>query len=152
MQDVIDDNDLTEEADDFWIQDTENSGFWLGMDSDYDESSDEEDPMTTLIQENAENASVQHFLQLAQSMCEVGQIRLDLERARMQLEDRRRRGDGAECNTTRLIASNPCPPPRSRTLPKKIQALKSWRSNSERKNPLHQEDPPVAQSKKTAPI
>ena len=60
------------------------------MDSDFDESSDEEDPMTTLIQENAENASVQHFLQLAQSMCEVGQIRLDLERARMQLEDRRR--------------------------------------------------------------
>jgi hypothetical protein len=90
MQDVIDDNDLTEEADDFWIQDTENSGFWLGMDSDFDESSDEEDPMTTLIQENAENASVQHFLHLAQSMCEVGQIRLDLERARMQLEDRRR--------------------------------------------------------------
>ena len=87
MQDVIDDNDLTEETDDFWIQDTENSGFWLGMDSDMDESSDEEDPMTTLIQENA---SVQHFLLLAQSMCEAGQIRLDLERARMQLEDHRR--------------------------------------------------------------
>ena len=87
MQDVIDDNDLTEEADDFFIEDTGNNGFWLGIDSDMDESSDEEDPMTTLIQENA---SVQHFLLLAQSMCEAGRIRLDLERARMQLEDHRR--------------------------------------------------------------
>ena len=86
MQDVIDDNDLTEEADDFFIEDTGNNGFWLGIDSDMDESSDEEDPMTTLIQENA---SVQHFLLLAQSMCEAGHIRLDLERARMQLEDHR---------------------------------------------------------------
>lgn len=85
MQDVIDDAGL--EADDFFIEATGNTGHWLGIDSDMDESSDEEDPMVTLIQENA---SVQHFLLLAQSMCEAGRIRLDLERARMQLEDHRR--------------------------------------------------------------
>ena len=53
MQDVIDDNDLTEEADDFFIEDTGNNGFCLGIDSDLDESSDEQEEKLATVQKGS---------------------------------------------------------------------------------------------------
>lgn len=67
-----------------YVEKTGHYPFSIETFSDLDEASDEEDPITVLVQENA---PVQNFMELVQNMRDATCLRLDLERARMQNED-----------------------------------------------------------------
>ena len=96
MEDLIADHGLTEDyrADVMII--THNAPFWLGYDDapgGMDEASDTEDPEPDLRRENEElrRAFVdqQTFISVVQDLRDHQAVRLQLERARMSLEDRR---------------------------------------------------------------
>ena len=89
MEDLIDDNELQDELEDRMVEETGNTGFWLGYDDDsegLDESSDKEDPEKTLRKEIDDKS---HFLEAASSTLVLRQMTTEVERARMQMEDMR---------------------------------------------------------------
>ena len=93
MDDVIDDHGLSPEMEGRLIDETGNTKFWLGEDTDMDEDSDQEDPEAVakqrandLLQESKDR---QAFVAAAQDTLACRAVATDLERARMQLEDMR---------------------------------------------------------------
>ena len=89
MEDLIDDNELQDELEDRMVEETGNTGFWLGYDDGsegLDESSDKEDPEKTLRKEIDDKS---HFLEAASSTLVLRQMTTEVERARMQMEDMR---------------------------------------------------------------
>ena len=87
MDDVINDYGLEEELENRLEEETGNSNFWLGEDTDQggmDEDSDKEDPEAVLRQEAADKKA---FLEGAKMILDARTVVLDLERTRMQLED-----------------------------------------------------------------
>ena len=89
MEDLIDDNELQDELEDRMVEETGNTGFWLGYDDGsegLDESSDKEDPEKTL-RKGIDDKS--HFLEAASSTLMLRQMTSEVERARMQMEDMR---------------------------------------------------------------
>ncbi len=95
MDDVILDNGLDEELEDRLVQETGNTNFFLGLDADLDEPSDAEDPeeelRATVDGLRAEAADQRSLVQAVQGALECRGVLLDLERARMELEDLRSR-------------------------------------------------------------
>ena len=95
MEQLIDHHDLSEELDDLLIQHTGNTNFWLGDDSFLDEPSDTEDPEETLRAANAglrsDAADQSTMVQAVPQALECGSMRMDVEHARMALEDMRSR-------------------------------------------------------------
>ena len=93
MDDVIDEHGLSPELEGRLIDETGNTNFWLGEDTDMDEDSDQEDPeavakqrVNDLLQESKDR---QAFVAAAQDTLACRAVATDLERARMQLEDMR---------------------------------------------------------------
>ena len=84
MDDFIRDQDLDDEMEEWLIESTGNTGFFLGSDSDMDEASDAEDPELELRREANEKLS---FIQAAKDMLAPREMARDLDRTRMQLED-----------------------------------------------------------------
>ena len=95
MDDVILENGLDEELKDRSVRETGNANFFLGMDVDLDEPSDAEDPeeelRVTVKDLRAEAADQRSLVQVVQGALECRSVLLDLERARMELEDVRSR-------------------------------------------------------------
>ena len=95
MDDVILENGLNEELKDRLVQETGNTNFFLGLDADLDEPSDAEDPeeelRATVDGLRAEAADQRSLVQAVQGALECRGVLLDLERARMELEDARSR-------------------------------------------------------------
>ena len=95
MDAVISENGLQEELEDRLVQETGDTNFWLGQDSFLDEPSDTEDPEDTLRATIAglrsEAADQNTMVQAVQRALECGSMRMDLEHARMALEDMRSR-------------------------------------------------------------
>ena len=96
IEDVIEYNGLTEEYHAEVMVEMDNVPFWLGFDDGpggMDESSDTEGPETVLRRENEElrRAFVdqQTFISAVQDLRDHQAVMLQLERARMPLEDRR---------------------------------------------------------------
>ena len=93
MDDVIDEHGLSPDLEGRLIDETGNTNFWLGEDTDMDEDSDQEDPEAVakqrandLLQESKDK---QAFVAAAQDTLACRAVATDLERARMQLEDMR---------------------------------------------------------------
>ena len=93
MDDVIDEHGLSSDLEERLIDETGNTNFWLGEDTDMDEDSDQEDPeavakqqVNDLLQESKDK---QAFAAAAQDILACRAVATDLERARMQLEDLR---------------------------------------------------------------
>ena len=87
MDDLINYFLLEDELEERIEEETGNSGFWLGYDSEgMDESSDKEDPEKTLRQDIDDKS---HFLEAASSTLMLRQMTTEVERARMQMEDMR---------------------------------------------------------------
>jgi hypothetical protein len=85
MRDLIEEarmGDVLEER----LAEEDAPNFWLDYDTDMDESSGAEDPEAQLRQELADR---QQLVQAVQGALEAQALRRDLERARMQLEDKR---------------------------------------------------------------
>ena len=95
MDDVIVENGLQAELEDRLIHETGNANFFLGRDADLDEPSDAEDPeeelRATVDGLRAEAADQRSLVQAVQGALECRGVLLDLERARMELEDARSR-------------------------------------------------------------
>ena len=96
MDDVIHENGLGEELEDRLVEETGNTNFWLASDSEnLDEPSDAEDPeeqlRATVDGLRAEAADQRAMVQAVQGALECRGVLLDLERARMELEDLRSR-------------------------------------------------------------
>ena len=96
MQDLLDEAGLIEEYHAEVMVELDNAPYWLGFDDGpggMDEQSDEEDPEVALRCENEqlrrEAADQQAFIAAVQGAQEHQAMRLELERAHMQLEDRR---------------------------------------------------------------
>ena len=96
MEDLIEQNNLTDEYHVEVMVERNNTPFWLGYDSGpdgMDEGSECEDPDATLHRENEdlrrEATDQQAFLSAVQDIRAYEIMKLDLERARTQLEDRR---------------------------------------------------------------
>ena len=93
MDDVIDEHGLSPELQDRMIEDTGNTNFWLGEDTDMDEDSDQEDPKAVAKQRAndlfQESKDRQAFVAAAQDTLACRAVATDLERACMQLEDMR---------------------------------------------------------------
>ena len=94
MMDVIEAGDLEEVLEDEMVAQTGNTGVCLGIyDSDMDEPSDAEDPEAALKKEvaglRAEAADTRAFMSAVQGALDCRSVMLDLERARMVLEDLR---------------------------------------------------------------
>ena len=93
MDDLIFDNGLDEELEDRLLQETGNTNFFLGLDAHLDEASDAEDPeqeqQATIQSLRSEAADQSTMVQAVQQALECGNTRMDLEHARMALEDRR---------------------------------------------------------------
>ena len=66
------------------VEETGNTGFYLGWDSEMDEASDEEDPEQELRAAAADQSAM---VQAVQGALECRKVLQDMERARMQLED-----------------------------------------------------------------
>ena len=98
MQDVIEDHGLDDEVQERTIDETGNTGHWLGFHSDLDEASDVEDPELELRKEldelRKELDEKLAFVQVAENMLRQRRIARDLDRARMELEDFRSRANG----------------------------------------------------------
>ena len=93
MDDVIDEHGLSPDLEGRLIDETGNTNFWLGEDTDMDEDSDQEDPEAVakqrandLLQESKDK---QAFVAAAQDTLACRAVATDLERTRMQLEDLR---------------------------------------------------------------
>ena len=93
MDDVIIDQGLAAELEERMIEETGNTNFWLGEDSELDADSEQEDPeaaakqrVNALLQESADK---QTFVAAAQGALECRAVVTDMERARMQHEDLR---------------------------------------------------------------
>ena len=91
MDDLIDEHDLSPDLEERLIDETGNTNFFLGEDSEMDEGSDEDDPeavakqrVNALLQESTDK---QAFVAAAQDTIVSRAVVTDLERARMQLED-----------------------------------------------------------------
>ena len=95
MDDLIWDNGLEDELEDRLVQETGNTNFFLGLDAELDEASEDEDPeqkqRATIEGLRAEAADQSTMLQAVQGALECRDTLLDLERARMELEDLRSR-------------------------------------------------------------
>ena len=93
MDDVIEDYGLQDELETRIVWETGNVNFFLGLDASLDESSDEEDPeqqlRTTVNNLRSEAVDVQCLVEAVQGTLESRSVLLDLERARMGLEDLR---------------------------------------------------------------
>ena len=98
MDDLIADHNLGQELEDRLIEETGNTNFWLGEDTGrggMDEDSDQEDPEAVLRQQvqdmRQEAADKTNLLAAAKMILEAPprdrMVVLDLERARMELED-----------------------------------------------------------------
>ena len=93
MDDIIDEHGLSSELEERLIDETGNTNFWLGEDTDMDEDSDQEDPEAVakqrandLLQESKDK---QAFVAAAQDTLAGRAVATALERAWMQLEDLR---------------------------------------------------------------
>ena len=90
-RDLIADHGLEAELENRLIRETGNTGFWLGSDDELDEPSDADDPeekLSAAVQSLREEASDRtSMVQAVQGALQCGRIQLDLERARMRLED-----------------------------------------------------------------
>ena len=93
MEELVNENGLTSELEERLIEETGNTNFWLGVDSDMDEPSDEDDPeemadsmVHRLYTEAQEKKS---FVDAVQGALDNRAMARDLDRARMQLEDLR---------------------------------------------------------------
>ena len=95
MDDVILENGLDEELKDRLVRETGNTNLFLGMDVNLDEPSDADDPeeelRVTVKGLRAEAADQRSLVQAVQGALECRSVLLDLERARMELEDVRPR-------------------------------------------------------------
>ena len=97
MQDILDEAGLIEEYHAEVMVELDNAPFWLGFDDGPggmdEESDDEEDPEVALRRENEqlrrEAVDQQAFIAAVQDLRAHEAMRLELERAHMQLEDRR---------------------------------------------------------------
>ena len=96
MEDILVYNGLTEEYHAEVMVEMDNVPFWLGFDDGpggMDESSDTEDPETILRRENEELrrafADLQAFIAAVQGLQDHQAMRLEIERMRMMLQDRR---------------------------------------------------------------
>ena len=95
MESFIEQHNLTEAYELEVMYETEQSVFWLGYDDGVDgmdEESECEEPEAALHRENKElrqeATDQQAFISAIQDMRAYEQVRQDLERARMRLEDR----------------------------------------------------------------
>jgi len=84
MESLIAEEGLGERLEDIMVEETGESQFHLGTDSEMDEDSDQEDPEAALRDENKDK---QAFLEAGRCILEAHAVKLDLERARMRLED-----------------------------------------------------------------
>ena len=95
MDDMIFENGLQEELEDRLMRETGNVNFCLDQDASSDEPSDAEDPedklRATVAGLRAEAADQRSLVQAVQGALECRGVLLDLERARMELEDARSR-------------------------------------------------------------
>ena len=95
MDDVITDNNLGQELEDRLINETGNTNFFLGIDTDMDEPSDVEDPeqqlRATVDSLSAEAVDQSAMVQAVQGALDCRGVTLHLERAVMELEDIRSR-------------------------------------------------------------
>ena len=94
MDDLIHENGLGEELEDRLVEETGNTNFWLASESEsLDEPSDAEDQeeqlRATVGGLRAEAADQRAMVQAVQGALECRGVLLDLERARMGLEDLR---------------------------------------------------------------
>ena len=96
METMIHEAGLQSELEDEVLLATGNVPFWLGLDDDaggMDESSDTEDPEADLRRENEQlrrtAADLQAFIAAVQGLRDHQGMRLEIERMRMLLEDRR---------------------------------------------------------------
>ena len=96
MGGLLAEHGLLDEMDDRVLEATGNTGFWLGLDDGLDgmdEGSDCEDPEAEAIAHadalQRESVDRQGFLTAVAGALESRRVLTDLERARMQLEDRR---------------------------------------------------------------
>ena len=96
MEDLIEDNGLTDDYHAEVMVELDNTPFWLGFDDGpggLDESSDTEDPETILRREHeklqCEAADQQTFIAAVQELQDHQAVRTELERVRTMLEDRR---------------------------------------------------------------
>ena len=92
MDNLIDDHDLQDELEDRMIDETGNTNFWLGYDSeDMDEGSDKEDPEAVLAEQlkacRQEQVDLHHFVRAASDTLALRAMLTEVERARMQSED-----------------------------------------------------------------
>jgi hypothetical protein len=92
MRDFIEQEGMGEEMD-AMLDELDAPNYWLGRHPEFDEDSDEPDPVRLLIEE--EKAREQ-MLEAVRGALESQTMRRDLERARMQLEDERSRQQEAE--------------------------------------------------------
>ena len=95
MEGLIEQNNLTDEYEVEVMVELGSTPFWLGYDSGpdgMDEESECEDPDAALHRENEdlrrETTDQQAFISAVQDLRAYERMRLDLERARVQLEDR----------------------------------------------------------------
>ena len=103
MEDVLEHHGLTEEYHAEVMDEMGNAPFWLGFDDGpggMDESSDTEEPEAAMLRERRELerenerlrralADQQAFIAAVQGVQEQHAMRLEVERMRMQMEDRR---------------------------------------------------------------
>ena len=93
MDDVIFENGLQEELEDRLVRETGNVNFFLDQDASLDEPSDTKDPEDKLRAAvaglRAEAADQSTMVQAVQQALECHTLRMDLEHARMALEDMR---------------------------------------------------------------
>ena len=96
MMDFIEDRGLDDELQDAMISQTGNTNFFLGSDSEMEEGSDVEDPEAKSKEQvsalRAEAVDRTRFLEAVQGALQCHAVVVDVERARMQLEDMRSRG------------------------------------------------------------
>jgi hypothetical protein len=79
MEDIIAEAGLSHELEERMIEETGNTGFWLGEDSEMDEGSNKEDPERPLREELRDR---QQMIQAVRGALECQAMRRDLERAR----------------------------------------------------------------------
>jgi hypothetical protein len=79
MDDLIAEAGLERELEERLIEETGNTGFWMGQDSELDEGSDREDPERQLLDERGARLQL---LQAVQGALECQTLRRDLDRAR----------------------------------------------------------------------
>ena len=96
MMDFIEDRGLDDELMEVLIAQNGNTNFFLGSDSEMDEGSDIEDPEAKSKEQvsalRAEAVDRQRFLEAVQGALQCRAAVVDVERARMQLEDMQSRG------------------------------------------------------------